>query len=177
LVSAYQSTRCRGPQDLFLPQLRCEISQPLGCIQVGSLAFQELPCTIILGIIRTQRKLRQPVGSTTLPYFSPSSLRECSCDASLCFSHSPVQRSLLDLHFRVASCLNLTGLDSNARKRSISSTRMKFHGSTSTENYSSIQQKTQRQVQIITDYMIILSLQMVLLLLLLQFFFFFPSSF
>jgi len=44
---------------------------------------------------------------------------------------------------------------------------MKFHGSTSTENYSTIQQKTQRQVQIITDYMIILSLQMVLLLLLL----------
>jgi len=88
LVTAYQSTRCRSSQDLFLPQHRCEISQTLGCIQARSLALQKPPCTTESGIIRAHRKLRRTVVSTKPPYFFPSSLRDCSCGVSLCYSHS-----------------------------------------------------------------------------------------
>jgi hypothetical protein len=94
LVTTYQSTRCNNPQDLVVPQRRCEISQPLGCRQVGNLALQELPCTTELGTIRAHRKLRQAVGSTALHYFLSGSLRKCSCFASLCCSHSVLSSTI-----------------------------------------------------------------------------------
>jgi hypothetical protein len=78
LVTSYHSTWRNNPQDLVLPQRRCEISQSLRCTQVGNLGLQELSCTMELENIRAHRKLRQAVVSTALLYFLSSSLRKCS---------------------------------------------------------------------------------------------------
>jgi len=70
LVNAYQSTRCRSPQALFLPQLHCEISQTLGCIQVRSLAFAK---TTLHHGIRNYSGTSQTPGGPLFPQNHPIS--------------------------------------------------------------------------------------------------------